>query len=252
MARPASEARADSRAKTEARRRPSGSGHPAPRPLLVAVLDVAALGDDPARRAEALFRAGVDWIQLRDRRHDAGPLLRVTRALVLARDGLAMADAWTRCVLVNKWVDVAIAGGADGVHRGFDALPAAEIRALPRAPARIGASLHAPGEVEGAAAEGHDYVHLAPIWDPRSKPAERPALGPEQLAAACRAGLPVIAQGGLDPRRAEQAITAGAAGIAVTGAIALAADPTREIDALRMALDAAAVRAPAPAPQAGR
>jgi thiamine-phosphate pyrophosphorylase len=87
------------------------------------------------------------------------------------------------------------------------------------------------------AASEVDYVQLAPIFAPLSKPADRPALGLGALAAAAAGPLPVLAQGGIDARGAAAARDAGAAGVAVTGAIWLAPDPRAAAAALREALD---------------
>jgi len=222
-----------------------------PRPILCAVLDGDALQPAPRARAAALFAAGVDWIQLRDRRRGGADLLSLARYLVAARDEASVRGRLPR-VIVNKRVDVAIAAGADGVHLGLDALDPASADALLRgqgvagAPARapwIGASCHAVAELEAAIASGAPlvYAHLAPIWAPRSKPAERPALGLEPLAraarAAAQAGMLLIAQGGLDPDRAGEAIAAGATGVAVTGILQGSGDPAQAARRLRAALD---------------
>lgn len=205
-------------------------------PVLCAVLDVAALGDAPGLFAGDLFRAGVNWIQLRDRAVPAETLVRVAAELVAARDAASR-------VLINKRVDVAIATGADGVHLGGDALtPAHAAEVLPET-AMLGASFHREEEILRALDTGLAYGHLAPIWDPRSKPAERPALGIRRLGAAAALGLPLLAQGGLDVSRAAEAISVGAAGIAVTGLLTQAADPIGATRALREALDRAAVQA---------
>lgn len=236
------------------------------RPILCAVLDGAALGPAPRAAATSLFEAGVDWIQLRDRALEAAPLLALARDLVSARDAVraTTSDPERRSggahpprVLVNKRVDVALAAGADGVHLGVDALDARDVRSLVRSldrrdRPRIGASLHALEELEAIVASGEplDYVHLAPIWAPRSKPAERPPLGTGPLGLATRlaerAGLLVFAQGGLDTARAAEAVAAGAAGIAVTGIVSQARDPATAVRALRAALGEAP-SAPEPA-----
>ncbi len=206
------------------------------------MLDAAGLGVDPAARARAIFAAGADWIQLRDRRISDAALLAVARSLVDAREA-ARPEAGARGerlrVIVNKRVDLARVAGADGVHLGFDALGVAEARALLGPREVLGRSLHTAAEVhEEAAREVRaDYVHLAPIWDPNSKPAERPALGSGALEEAARAGLPVFAQGGLDPARASEAIAAGAAGIAVTGDLARGAPPEAFLASFRLRLD---------------
>lgn len=212
-----------------------------PRPILSAVLDAAALGENPGEAALALFQAGVDWIQLRDRSLEADAHLRLARALVAARD-LARTTANNPClVIVNRRIDIVLSAEADGVHLGFDALdPAAAASLLPDS-ALIGVSLHSVREVEMLAEKSQNspqlYTHLAPIWNPVSKPVSRPALGPDQLSNACGSGSRILAQGGLDPARAVQALRAGAAGIAVTGILAGSGNPITAVRQLRDALD---------------
>ncbi len=210
------------------------------RPILCAVLDGAALGPDPGVTAATLFVAGVDWIQLRDRALDDRTAHRLAGTLVAAaRSAEARADGFARSVIVNRRVDVAWASGADGVQLGFDALAPDEARALLGPDARIGVSLHSLDEVHAAAEGSATHAQLAPIWDPRSKPASRPPLGLETLARACSVELPLIAQGGIDAERAAEAIEAGAAGVAVTGVIQDSVDPAPAVRGLRDALDGA-------------
>jgi thiamine-phosphate pyrophosphorylase len=195
------------------------------------VLDAEAI----ARFGEAGLRdvcdAGVDWLQLRDRTLDGAALLTAAdRAVAAARS----ASRPVR-VLVNRRADVAHVAGADGVHLGFDALPAQRARALLGESAWIGVSLHDPAAID--AEPGADYVHLAPIFAPLSKPLERIPLGLAGLRAARGSRVLVLAQGGIEPANARAVMAAGAAGVAVTGAIAAAADPARAVRALRSALD---------------
>jgi len=199
------------------------------------VLDAAGLGDAPGERASALFAAGADWIQLRDRSLSDAALLAVARTLVEAS---AVAAREGSHIVVNKRTDVARVAGAHGVHLGFDALDPASAREVLGGSALIGRSLHSVDEVRSSASAGDvDYVHLAPIWDPNSKPTERPSLGVEAIREAAAAGVPVIAQGGLDPGRAREAIDAGAAGVAVTGTLARGGDPKAVLAPLRDRLD---------------
>ena len=213
------------------------------RPLLTVVLDVAAFGAAPRSHAAALFAAGADWIQLRDRDVDDAVLLATARAIVSARDearGRRAPDASVPRVIINKRAEIALATRADGVHLGFDAIRDLDARAILGDDALIGRSLHSASEVVAAASEGGatDYVHLAPIWNPNSKKATRPALGTKPLGEACRAGLPVFAQGGLAPERVEAALTFGASGISVTGALAHGGEPSSVLSPLAAALRA--------------
>ena len=183
------------------------------------------------------MRAGVDWVQVRERALEGRALLEHARALARAARDAARARGGSVRVVVNRRADVALAAGADGVHLGFDAITAAQARALLGDRALVGVSCHAGDELRAAGPEA-SYAQLAPIFAPRSKAATRPALGLAALAAACAASpLPVLAQGGLDPERAAAAVAAGAAGVAVTGAILMAPDPGEAAAALRRALD---------------
>jgi thiamine-phosphate pyrophosphorylase len=138
-------------------------------------------------------------------------------------------------VIVNRRADVARAAGTDGVHLGFDAAPAQRARALLGAQAWIGVSEHDPAAVGGH--PGADYVHLAPVFAPLSKTSDRTPLGLAGVRAAAGAGAIVIAQGGIEPANARAVLAAGAAGVAVTGAIGNARDPAGAAAALRSALD---------------
>ena len=235
------------------------------RPLLCAVLDVASLGGDPFTRATEVFGAGADWIQLRERTAPDLVLFETARLLVEARDAANERDpSRPRRVIVNKRTDIARAAHADGVHLGFDALGPDAMRAALGTSANVlaGRSLHDLAEVAHLAQESEvahsgtesvsdygrnfgrsydrvDYVHLAPIWAPNSKPASRPPHGPEMLASACRLGIPVFAQGGIDPSRAREAVLAGVTGVAVTGELARGGSPAKQLEPIRAALDRA-------------
>ena len=197
------------------------------------MLDHAGVRDDVAARVTALVDAGADWLQVRDRSLEADALFALTCEVVKG----ARAAARPAKVIVNRRIDVALVAGADGAHLGFDALDIGEARALLGDDATIGVSCHSVEDVRAAAERGADYAHLAPIFEPISKPAERPSLGLEPLRAACEARLPVIAQGGVVDANAGDVVRAGAAGVAVTGHVLGATDPVAAVAALRRALD---------------
>ena len=217
------------------------------RPILCAVLDGRALGDNPEALARDLFLAGVDWIQLRDRDLEALALEAIASSLVAGRNHANEqrraegGGAGKRCrVIVNRRLDVLLCSGADGAHLGFDAL--CETRAHELLPENLllGRSFHSIQEIESHASRSDSilgYAHLAPIWDPFSKEASRPAVGLECLSHACAFGLPILAQGGVDPARAREAVAAGAAGVAVTGQVATARNPMDVARQLRRGID---------------
>jgi thiamine-phosphate pyrophosphorylase len=98
----------------------------------------------------------------------------------------------------------------------------------------LGQSCHSTDELLVAAADRVDYATLSPIWATASKPGYGPALGIEGLAKAVVAvpELPVYALGGVMPGRATPCIEAGAAGVAVMGAVMGAPDPAAVVRVL--------------------
>src|SRR5690606_40656710 len=92
-----------------------------------------------------------------------------------------------------------------------------------------------------------DYIGFGPILPTRSKAAHEPAVGFDELRAACALSRhPVVAIGGLTPDDALRCVRAGAAGAAMIGAlVGTTAAEVRErasrlATALRDAVDAQA------------
>jgi thiamine-phosphate pyrophosphorylase len=179
----------------------------------------------------AALAAGVDTIQLRDRRATGGPMLTAALGLrTLTREHGA-------ALVVNDRIDVALAAGADGVHLPAASFPIAVARDLLGPDAWIGRSTHAPAEASTAAADGADYVVLGPIFATPSKQAFGAPLGLAALAAT-RSGCPLLAIGGISPANVASLRGTGANGIAVIRAILDAPDPAAATHALRAAIDA--------------
>ena len=74
-----------------------------------------------ATAVDAAVRAGVDWVQLRERELDGAALLRFAGELCNVARRAALARNGSVKILVNRRIDIALAIGADGVHLGFDA-----------------------------------------------------------------------------------------------------------------------------------
>jgi thiamine-phosphate pyrophosphorylase len=81
-----------------------------------------------------------------------------------------------------------------------------------------------------------DYVTLSPIYRTASKPGYGPPLGAER-AGRLAAGVPWLALGGIDSaRRVAECRAAGAAGVAVMGAVMRADDPGAVVAEMREGL----------------
>ena len=173
---------------------------------------------DQARLALA---GGVRWIQLRAKALDAAARLEEARAIAaLCRDAGAL-------FIVNDSPEIALAAEADGVHLGgADASPAAA-RALLGEAAIIGVTLNEPAHVARFAGVRVDYAGVGPFRHTLSKQKLAAVHSPESLASlvVAAAPLPCFAIGGVTAADWPAVRALGAHGIAVSGAIAMAADP---------------------------
>ena len=160
--------------------------------------------------------ADVNFVQLRAKYLDAGPLA------TLARQLLAVLGPRTK-LLINSRVDVAIAAGAAGVH-----LTAAPNELTPQQVRRIfglagkpeptiSVSCHTLEAAQRARDAGADFILFAPVFEKRVDGAlVRQRRRPGCLQRVCEAVAPlkVLALGGVTLENAQECIDAGAAGIA--------------------------------------
>ena len=178
----------------------------------------------------AALDAGAGAVLLREKDLPAADRHRLAEALRAATSARG-AELW-----VAGDADLACAVGADGVH-----LPADAPWPTPAADLRSGRSCHTVAELAAARDEGAARATYSPVYATASKPGYGPALGPDGLAAGCAAvpELAVVALGGVEPGRARGSLAAGAAGVALMGAVMRADDPAgvvrSVIDELRRA-----------------
>ena len=164
-------------------------------------------------KVEMAARAGVDWIQIREKDLSG----RVLAELV--RGALKRVPASCR-ILVNDRLDVAYALGAAGVHLGEGGLPVGETKRLldERKHAErflVGVSTHSVEAVVAAEKGGADYVIFGPVYRTPSKARYGPPQGIDRLTEVCRtASLPLLAIGGITLENAHACLEAGAAGVA--------------------------------------
>ncbi|MBI4586864.1 MAG: thiamine phosphate synthase [Planctomycetes bacterium] len=189
-------------------------------PPLYLITDGARVGE--ARMLEAAARAargGLRMIQAREKGLGDEELARFIDRLRRAVPPEILLLANGRVRLVEE-LDLA------GVHLGGDVEQVAAARRALQPGRLVGYSAHSIGEVQRAADLGADYASFSPVFRPLSKESPLPAAGLDGLRRVCeRARIPVYALGGITADRAASARQAGAAGVAVIGAILDAADP---------------------------
>jgi len=203
-------------------------------PRLYLITDRSATGGRPLTDVVAAALRGVAGsglpadrvaVQLREKDLSGRALTELARAV------RAVTSAAGAALYVNDRIDVALAVGADGVHLAGTSLdPVVAARVAPGL--AIGVSVHAPAEVaalRAAAGERLTFALLGPIHDTPSKRAYGAPLGAAGITEAARAGVPVVAVGGIEPGRVREAIAAGAAGVACIRAVMSAFDPAAAV-----------------------
>jgi len=181
---------------------------------LYLILDTEALkGRDTIEAARLATRGGARVIQLRDKTLPRGELITLAENIkkVCAESGALF--------IVNDYLDVALASGADGLHVGQGDLPVAAARRLLPADRIVGCSAATADEAGRAQEEGADYVAVGSIYESPSKPGTRMA-GLETLREVRdRVSLPLVAIGGINEENAAEVMGAGADVIAVISAV---------------------------------
>jgi thiamine-phosphate pyrophosphorylase len=158
-------------------------------------------------------------------------MLQIRERDLTARDLFSISEATVQRarstdvrVLVNDRADIAQCAGA-GVHLTTRSLDAEVVRRAFGPEMIIGASTHNVEEVMDAEDGGADFVVFGPVFETASKLRYGPPVGVAALRTASRrAGIPVLALGGITLLNVRQALEAGAAGIAAISLFAGAVD----------------------------
>ncbi|MFF0151220.1 thiamine phosphate synthase [Micromonospora sp. NPDC005203] len=171
------------------------------------------------RAVAGALAGGVRWVVLREK-----DLPRVERAALAA--GL-------RAILADVGGSLVVAGpdplGGDAVH-----LPAAGPYPPPTH-RLVGRSCHDEIELDRLTTE--HYATVSPVWPTPTKPGYGPPLGADGLRRLVESSsVPLLALGGVEtPEQVTACVEAGAAGVAVLGAIMRAQDPAETAAALTSA-----------------
>ena len=185
-----------------------------------------------------LLSWGARTIQLRIKAADHTPEQIAVEVKAAIAAGKAVPGAQ---VFINDHWQLALAGGAFGVHLGQEDLDVADIEALRTAGVRLGLSTHTLAELARAKAAQPSYLAIGPIYPTTLKVMPYAPVGLENLAAWAKLAAPyaVVAIGGISLERMPgvlACLSGDMDGAAVVSAITLAADPKgATLEGLRIA-----------------
>jgi thiamine-phosphate pyrophosphorylase len=189
-------------------------------PTLYAILD-PSLTPEPVAFARQLAEAGVQLMQLRDKRGSSRKIHEQ------ARDLMSLQSSGVR-IIVNDRPDIAAIAGAAGVHVGQDDVPVEDARKICQPPLWVGVSTHNLNQLREADATSADYIAVGPIFPTSTKENPDPIVGLDLLRAARQlTRKPLVAIGGVTVESAGEVFAAGADSVAVIKDLALAGDDLR-------------------------
>jgi thiamine-phosphate diphosphorylase len=186
---------------------------------LYVIIDALALkGRSHVEVASQAISGGAKTIQLRDKVHSKKELLAVAQKLknLCAEHNVLF--------IINDYLDLALAVGADGLHLGQDDLPIKVARQLLPMDKLLGVSARTIAQATAAQSEEADYIAVGSMYPTISKESAE-VVGLERLRQIRQAvTLPLVAIGGINKDNVSQVMAAGADSVAVINAVLGAED----------------------------
>lgn len=183
---------------------------------------------DSARLA---LKGGCRWVQLRMKGADTATLE------LTAREVQSLCRVYDATFIIDDDVWLAKRIGADGVHLGKEDMPLREAREILGEGSIIGATVNSFEDISACLHRAKpDYFGCGPFRFTTTKEQLAPTLGTEGYSnilhkmQAANIDIPIIAIGGISSTDIEALLGCGLNGIALSGAVLNADNPTDEMN----------------------
>lgn len=182
-------------------------------------------------KIEAALRAGVDYIQLREKEISSAEYL------IRARKLRKMTEKYDTKFIINDRLDIAMLCEADGVHLGQSDIPVADARHILGTNKIIGATAKTVEQAVRAVQEGADYIGSG-AWFPTNTKKDAVPISEETYREILKhAPIPNVAVGGIHAENAGIPLACGASGLAISAGILKAEHVEAEVRKIRQLLD---------------
>ncbi|GAB4334383.1 MAG: thiamine phosphate synthase [Calditrichia bacterium] len=177
-----------------------------------------------------MLNAGVKVVQYREK-HTQKTFRQMFQELEVIRQLTRRHHA---LLIVNDYIDLALAVDADGVHTGQDDLPPQAVREQIGPDKILGISTHSPEQALAALKAGADYIGVGPIFATQTKEDVCEPVGLEYLSFVVEnIPLPFVAIGGIKEHNIEAVLERGARRVALVTEIVGAEDIVQKINNLQ-------------------
>jgi thiamine-phosphate pyrophosphorylase len=194
--------------------------------LLYVILDKEVAGKkDLAELARMLIKAGVDYLQLRDKVSSDREIL------ALAKKIKGLCPRRVKFIL-NDRPDLALLSGADGIHLGQQDVCPKAARHLLGKKKIIGLSCASRKELLEARRQPIDYFALGPIFKTSTKK-DLPPIGLSLIKVAASFAQPFFVIGGIKRQNLPLVLSAGAKNVCLASAVLKAKYPAQEVQKIK-------------------
>lgn len=182
-------------------------------------------------KIEAALKAGIDYIQLREKNISSAEYLK--RAKLVRK----MTEKYPAKFIVNDRLDIALLSDADGVHLGQSDVPVADARSVLGKNKIIGATAKTVEQAVQAEQAGADYLGSG-AWFFTSTKKDAVPIAEETYRDILKAvAIPNVAVGGITAENCGKPLSCGANGLAISAGILGAEDVAAEVRKLREILE---------------
>ena len=193
-------------------------------PIYVVMGEALSLGRKNTEVAKTLLDVGVRIIQYREK-HKTW-----REKYAEASEIAVMCKKYGATFIMNDSVDLAVACGADGIHVGQDDAPVQIVKKIAGQNVFVGVSTNTTKELQGALADGADYVGFGPMFPTSSNSCK------ETIRSALEFPLPVVTIGGIGLANIRTLYDRGFRSFAMISAVVSQKDIKKAVDDLRQAL----------------
>ena len=191
-------------------RRPGSKERNLPSGIYALTSEIHSLGRSNIEVAGEILATGVPILQYREKGKKFREMYEECQIL------RAMTKQHGALLIVNDYLDLAQAVGADGVHIGQDDLPLSKVRELVGPDLMIGVSTHSPAQAWAAVSGGADYIGVGPLFETNTKIDVCDPVGMDYLDYVVKnLDIPFVAIGGIKEHNLPEVIKAGARTVAL-------------------------------------
>lgn len=181
-------------------------------------------------KIEAALKAGVDYIQLREKNISSAEYLK--RAKIIRK----MTEKYPAKFIVNDRLDIAMLSNADGVHLGQSDVPVIDARRILGNSKVIGATAKTVEQAIQAEQAGADYLGSG-AWFFTSTKKDAIPITEETYGDILKAiTIPNVAVGGITVENCQKPLGCGANGLAISAGILGAEDVAAQVKRLQKIL----------------